>query len=341
MNLTADILEAAWQPYASVSFSPPTVFCGPVSTPVGVSITNAVKGPVAPMTVRVTGVIDGDGEPVCESTAQAVIDVVIGATLSRDPTSVPARHSCATVPEWGYSDLIVEWNPPIAGCDGILLIDRMEPAGPSGYLPEHPGTLMQQDTTHWRYTSLWEPAEALHPEPVRVWIAAWQGTTTWQEKVAETSILVLPVHFWWTHNHQMGPGQPTQPPTTTDFQNDYLYITCKYAAVLATTGGAFASVQISADNCVHCPVWNPLSPCGYACTEIDDDVFFGTSAFTGSENQAASIVGHELAHTVGPANQNECSAYTWEELHQNETGIDQDPGYLQDVEQHQDQECPP
>ncbi|MGB2984973.1 MAG: hypothetical protein WBE26_03740 [Phycisphaerae bacterium] len=48
---------------------------------------------------------------------------------------------------------------------------------------------------------------------------------------------------------------------------------------------------------------------------------FGTSAFASSENQAASIIGHELVHVVPPWPfwASECDAYTWELDHSQQT----------------------
>lgn len=76
-----------------------------------------------------------------------------------------------------------------------------------------------------------------------------------------------------------------------------------------------------------------------ACTDIWDEVTFAAQTFSGTENRTASIIGHELKHTVGLLNQSECVAYTWEWDHRFETGIDQDPGYLDDVENNMNEEC--
>ena len=169
------------------------------------------------------------------------------------------------------------------------------------------------DETTWKYAAFDEPQGELCPDLVRVWIGAMQG----DEELDRKSILVQPVHTWFT----TGANQ--------DFQKDYDYIRWKYAAVHATTGGAFSGPpNISPNALVPC---GPLGTLVSACTHLDDSVDFGTSAFTGSENAAASIIGHELVHTVGIIPQSECTAYTWELDHQNQTGIPCDGTYLQDV----------
>ncbi|MGB2984911.1 MAG: hypothetical protein WBE26_03430 [Phycisphaerae bacterium] len=148
-------------------------------------------------------------------------------------------------------------------------------------------------------------------------IAALKG----EQELARVSVRVLPVHTFFITG------------ANADFQMDYHYLVWKYAAVLATTGGAFAGgVTISPDPKVPCP-W-PFGDDAYACTTFSPltwtySVVFGTSTFAGSENQAASIIGHELVHTTGA---DECPAYTWEMDHQNETGISFcDTAYLHDV----------
>ena len=125
-----------------------------------------------------------------------------------------------------------------------------------------------------------------------MWIAAKHCDM----ELARESILVWPVHEWWTNSHRHGPGQPQHAPDNADFWNDYDYIRWKYATVLATTGGAFDSVndqyELLRTLCgVQLPPPFPPPPCVYACTSVFDNVAFGTSAFTSSENQAASIIG--------------------------------------------------
>lgn len=142
---------------------------------------------------------------------------------------------------------------------------------------------------------------------------------------------VLPVHTFFTTG------------ANADFQKDYYYITWKYAAVLATTQGGFSDPPtFSTDVEVYCGTW-PLGKYGYACTTCNPltgncSVVFGTSTFTGSENQAASIIGHELVHTTGVTD--ECVTYTWEFNHDTGTGIFQcDASYLADVVQMMNCEC--
>ncbi len=135
------------------------------------------------------------------------------------------------------------------------------------------------------------------------------------EELERVSILVYPVHRWWTlPAHFHGPGEQQHPRDNADFTNDYNFIRFKYAAVLATTQADFTSALISENNRVWCDgKW------AYACTHIPSgSVLFGTDTFTDSKNQAASIIGHEQVHTTGAE---ECQAYQWESDHRFETGI--------------------
>jgi hypothetical protein len=159
-----------------------------------------------------------------------------------------------------------------------------------------------------------------------VWIAAKYDDL----ELTRKSILVLPVHTYLTTG------------ATANFQMDYNYISWKYAAVLATTGGAFAGPPTITVN----PQVSCAGVIGYACTTciplMGCDVTFGTLTFTGSENQAASIIGHELLHTTGA---DECPAYRWEAEHCDGTGVcpcDAAPGqYLDTVLQYLiAHECP-
>jgi len=219
-------------------------------------------------------------------------------------------------PNISQSDIIVTWDPP--QCVGRLEIVELEPQQPFGYLPADEGTLTPIDANRWRYDAFDEPPNELCPDMVKIWIAAMKG----DQELARTSILVWPVHTWWiTNPHQ-------------DFQKDYDFLGWKYAAVLATTGGAFAGPPtISTDTCVPCPdrPWPlPDGPCVYACI-TDGSVVFGTDTFSSTENQAASIIGHELVHTTGA---DECPAYQWEFDHAAATGIFQcDVDYLDNVRQ--------
>jgi hypothetical protein len=147
--------------------------------------------------------------------------------------------------------------------------------------------------------------ESAHRRPVQRGRAKEQGGVELNRK----SILVLPVHTILTTG------------ANADFPLDYNYSTWKYAAVLATTGGAFDSVTISPNVCVPCA----SNPCTYACTSWGPlsgyTVVFGSSAFTGTENQAASIIGHELVHTAVGLMAGECPAYEWERDHSQQTGV--------------------
>ena len=141
----------------------------------------------------------------------------------------------------------------------------------------------------------------------------------------------------------LGLGAQQHPPDTDDFELDFEYLSWKYGGVLATTGGEFTSVTISMDPQVVCPrfPFDPNPPVGYACTG-GASVVFGTNTFRGSDNQTASIIGHELVHTVDDPFAGECPAYQWEEDHSQETGISFcDTDYLDEVrDQLQDRQCP-
>ena len=175
----------------------------------------------------------------------------------------------------------------------------------------------------WRYVAFEEPQDELCPETVKVWIAAFRD----DQEIARKSILVQPVHTFFTTG------------ASTDFEKDYHYISWKYAAVLATTQGGFSGPPtFSADVRVYCGTW-PFGTYAYACTNIETGaVVFGTATFTSSENQAASIIGHELVHTTGVTD--ECPAYTWEFNHDAATGIFRcDTSYLAEVVQMMNCEC--
>lgn len=137
---------------------------------------------------------------------------------------------------------------------------------------------------------------------------------------------------------QHGPNGQFHAPDVADYTNDYYFISWKYAAVVATTGGVFSSFEISTNNCVSCL----LGPCVAACTYCNS-AKFSTTAFDRSENGYASTIGHELVHVTGtcPFLASECDAYTWELDHQAQTGIDADFAYLQDIQQKQPEACPP
>ena len=82
----------------------------------------------------------------------------------------------------------------------------------------------------------------------------------------------------------------------------------------------FSSWTISASPRVPCPDYPGTvfdGPLAYACI-TDASVVFGTDSFSSSENQAVSIIGHELMHTVGA---DECEAYQWESDHRFQTAI--------------------
>ncbi len=219
--------------------------------------------------------------------------------------------------------ILDDWLPPASGPSSSGNLSRV------GCLPGEPS-----ETDCWVYQSFFEPPDEHHPRPVRVVIGArYQG----HDLDAEVSLQLQPVHWWLTHPHSHDCQTWHWNPTNADLACDYLFLTWKYAEILATTGGSFTDVHISDQPCVSCG----NSDCAMACTNWLDSVRFGRLTFMGSENRAVSIIGHELVHTVGVWNQGECEAYTWEYEHRRDTGIDvEDPGYVQDVQEHRDQSCP-
>jgi len=228
-------------------------------------------------------------------------------------------------------------NPP--DCEGTLKI--VTPlVGNNGYTPPNDGSLQRINGTTWTYTSFDEPQTELCPEDVTVTIAAMQGST----QVGTGNVRVRPVHTFWTRAHRHGPGAPLHSPDTADFENDYFFLRWKYGGVLATTGGFFGRWSISTSFFVTCP----NGTTGYACTAPVSnpdpiwDVVFGTSTFLGAENQATSIIGHELVHASGfwPVPATECTAYTWELNHSQQTGVFQcDPTFLGTIVQNQNCAC--
>ncbi|UCC32078.1 MAG: hypothetical protein JSU86_07315, partial [Phycisphaerales bacterium] len=244
------------------------------------------------------------------------------ATLTFDPSSIAATTDWPDIPVGiNQSQITVTWDPP--ECEGTLEIVQLEPQQAGGYLPADEGTLSPDPDNDnlWHYTAFDEPQTELCPKEVKVWIGAMQGDT----ELARKSILVWPVHTFFTTG------------ASADFETDYEYISWKYAAVLATTQGGFYDEDFSTDMQVCCP-WPSCN--AYACTTVTDDGFlvvFGTATFTGTENQAASIIGHELLHTTGA---NDCAAYTWEFNHDTGTGIFQcDTSYLANVVQMMNCKC--
>jgi hypothetical protein len=299
------------------------------------------SGPVAAVVADIPGThsctftatANRECPPASREVEPATVVVTAGATLSVDPSSIPAHTAWPSMPDYSHSEVTVQWDPP--DCEGRLEIVGVEPTG--GYQPPNQGTLNCINANLWRYDAFDEPQSALCPEIKTVWIAAFQD----ELELGRASVLVHPVHTWWTTGHKHGPGGQTHPPDTSDFTNDYNFLRWKYATVLATTGGAFAGPPtIGPDTCVPCP-W-PFG-CVYACTTciplMGCSVNFGTSTFASPENQAASIIGHELVHATGA---NECPAYRWEAEHCDGTKVCPcDGAYLQTVLDYlRDHTCP-
>ena len=190
------------------------------------------------------------------------------------------------------------------------------------------------DETTWQYDAFNEPQSETCPGQVRVWIAAVQGGV----ELARTSIVVRPVHRWLTTGHKHGPGAPMDTGSDTEhFMMNYEFIRWKYAGVLNAIGGGFSSVTISSDLVVLCPPIPLIGEPAYACTNsVTNSVVFGRSTFLGSENKAASLIGHELTHTTGA---NECQAYTWEANNAIETGLSCDEDYFNETLDKWRQKC--
>ncbi|RMD62885.1 hypothetical protein D6833_06315 [Candidatus Parcubacteria bacterium] len=263
----------------------------------------------------------------CTTLAQVTVD--LQATLQVDPAAIPASTTWPGIGDWSFAHVSVQWNPP--ECQGQLQIVDIEPL--AGYVPLDMGTLTRIDATTWRYDAFTEPQTEKCPRRARVWIAAIQG----EVELGRIGIVVRPIHEWLTTGHKHGPGQPMHSPDLTHFMMNYDYLRWKYSTVLATTGGAFSSVSFKNASCVECTIGIFNSPCVAACTDSNNNVVFVTSAFTGTENAAASMIGHELIHTTGA---DECPAYTWEFNNDNLTGIFPcDPGYLADVVRNMNCRC--
>jgi hypothetical protein len=239
-----------------------------------------------------------------------VVEVALDAMLTRDPTAIRAY---STFQSALGSLITATWDP--SECEGYLEI--VDAVGDGGFVPPSNGSLKRFDHTRWIYNPFEERRDELCPKGVNVHVAAKTGDT----ELARTSVRVLPIHTWWTTAHQH-PGDPVHQPTWSDFVNDHSHLSWKYAAVLATAGVETVEIFIEMDSCVSC---FPASSCAYACTRWGPfsgyTITFGTSAFTGSENQAASIMGHELRHTTVGLLAGECPAYQWELDHDAGTGI--------------------
>ncbi len=246
--------------------------------------------------VTFTATANRDCPPIAINIGSGTTVGATTVTLTVDPSSIPATTEWEDMPDYSYSQVTVEWDPP--ECEGTLDIVEVEPL--EGYLPPSDGALTPdaENGQLWYYTAFDEPQTEKCSKEVKVWIAAKRGDM----ELLRKSILVWAVHVWLAT-------------VQADFQTDYDYITWKYASVLATTGGTFSSVTISPASQVQCG-----GVSGYACTNVlTGAVTFGTSTFSGSENQAASIIGHELVHASGVFS--ECTAFRWEAEHCDGTGV--------------------
>lgn len=302
MTMTAEVFESEYQQYATVSVSPSSVACGPAKHPVTLTISLLPDTPLGTMDVKITGrITNSQGIVVCEVTTTSTISVDLGAVLSISPGTIPAITAWPGMPpNVNRSVITVTWNP--TDCEGQLEISELQPEG--SYVPSDEGTLTRVDANTWYYDAFIEPQSELCPEPVRVWIAAMSGDTELDRRY----VRVIPVHTYLTTG------------TGANFSMDYSFITWKYATVLATTGGVFTGgVTVSTDFEVYCGIW-PFGTIAYACTNVGTKaVTFGTATFASTENQAASIIGHELVHASGVFS--ECTAYTWEFTQDASTGV--------------------
>ena len=243
---------------------------------------------------------DRDCPPESIEIGPATRTLVFSATLSADPGKIPAKTACPTIPDFSYSEITVQWDPP--ECEGTLEIVEVIPD--EMYLPSGDGTLDRIDATKWRYTAFDESPAEKRPKGVVVWIAAKQGV----QELTRVAVWVRPTFKWWVSGHEHGPGAGMHTPTTADYMNAYLYAAWKYSPCFPG-GSAFASVSIASTPLVSCPTGHFTSVDATACTDASNNVVFGESTFTRGENVAASVVGHELDHTVGA---DECQALTWE-----------------------------
>jgi hypothetical protein len=227
------------------------------------------------------------------------------AALAADPTAIAAKTACPAIPDYSYSEVTVQWDPP--DCEGTLAIAEVVPD--DMYLPSGNGTLERIDVTKWRYTAFDESPDQKHPKRVVVWIAAKQGN----QELARVEVVVRTGFKWWISGHKHGPGAVMHSPNTADYLNAYAFIRWKYATCLGTTGGAFSGTP-TINMSLTIPCGNISSAA--ACTNwLTDSVEFAASTFTQDENVAASLIGHELVHTVGLFGLGECEAYTWEMDH--------------------------
>ncbi|MEK6675192.1 MAG: hypothetical protein AABZ47_05995, partial [Planctomycetota bacterium] len=272
--------------------------------------------PVCPPSITCCeGVCCDPGEVCCNGQCR-----VVTVTLAADPSAIPARSAWQPIVSYAGSIITVTWDP--AECEPTLEITGA--VGDEGYVPPDWGVVEQTEPTRWIYRALLEPQNEHCSKPVNVRIVAKLE----EAELESVTVRVLPIHEWWTRNHQSLPGEDPHAPTTSDFGMDYEYLFWKYGTVIATTGGDFGdNITISPDPCVLCPrdIWDLDPPCVYACTHTG---FFGgfsldigTLTFAGSENQAASIIGHEHYHAGLGASEGECPAYRWEADHAADTGI--------------------
>ena len=335
MAIRAEVIEPEYQACVAVSVAPGSLACGPWKSPFTLTASVSPDASLGVVTVRLTGRVTGPGGAViCESTTDAIVTVELSATLAADPTTIPAASQWQTILPYAGSNITVTWEP--VECEGVLQI--VDLVGDGGYVPPTGrGSVERLEPTKWLYRAFLERQTELCPKGVNVKIAAKQGDT----ELNRVSVRVLPIHEWWTNAHQHGAGGQQHPPDQNDFYWDLDYLLWKYGGVLATTGGE-ASYRVSVDTCV----WCPFPPCVWACTtwllQGGYEIFFGTWAFTGSENRAASIIGHELVHTTGAA---ECPAYRWEADHCDATGVCPcdagEDGYLGNVLDYlRDHSCP-
>ena len=72
---------------------------------------------------------------------------MFAAELSMDPSSIPAHTEWDDMPNYCYSEITVQWDPP--ECEGALDIVELAPSG--SYLPPDDGLLTRLDTNTWKY----------------------------------------------------------------------------------------------------------------------------------------------------------------------------------------------
>ena len=143
--------------------------------------------------------------PDSRTIAPATGTAATSATLTVDPSSIPATTDWPEMPDYSYSEVTVTWDPP--ECEGTLEV--VDLGLTDGYQPPSDGTLQRMSATVWRYTAFDEPQNEIHSETVRVSIGAIKGGV----ELDREEVQVFSVHHWWTTPPNTGPTGSFMPPT--------------------------------------------------------------------------------------------------------------------------------